>query len=101
MTVIDRLTASALMVLGGLVLSAGKARADDWPMFGRDRTRNAVSPEKNAPTEGHVKRRPCLVVGNKAVEVGESRNIKWSARLGSTTVGCPVVAKGLVWIGTN
>ncbi|HZZ77774.1 MAG TPA: hypothetical protein VFE62_04610 [Gemmataceae bacterium] len=24
-------------------------RADDWPMFGRDQTRNAVSPEKGAP----------------------------------------------------
>jgi hypothetical protein len=24
--------------------------ADDWPMRGRDGTRNAVSPEKNPPT---------------------------------------------------
>lgn len=31
------------------VLAAGLLRAEDWPMLGRDKTRNAVSPEKGAP----------------------------------------------------
>src|SRR6185295_17107743 len=30
-----------------------------------------------------------------------SRNIRWSARLGTSTFGDPVVAGGLVWVGTN
>ncbi len=55
-------------------------------MFGRDKTRNAVSPEKNPPLEWDIK---------------TGRNIKWKARLGSYNFGSPVVASGLVWIGTN
>ncbi|HEY2250024.1 MAG TPA: PQQ-binding-like beta-propeller repeat protein, partial [Planctomycetaceae bacterium] len=32
---------------------------------------------------------------------GSSRNIKWTAGLGSMTYGDPVVADGLIWVGTN
>ena len=33
-------------------LAAGlTALADDWPTLGRDRTHNAVSPEKGAPAD--------------------------------------------------
>ena len=32
-------------------LTSALLYAEDWPMFGRDRTRNPVSPEKNAPVE--------------------------------------------------
>src|SRR5262245_11457952 len=55
-------------------------------MFGRDKTRNPVSPEKNPPTEWDIK---------------TGKNIKWKAKLGSITFGTPIVANGLVWIGTN
>ena len=30
------------------------ASADDWPMFGREKTRNAVSPETNPPMHWNV-----------------------------------------------
>jgi outer membrane protein assembly factor BamB len=81
-----------------LALSAGPAaRADDWPMFGRDRTRNAVSPEAGAPTDWQVEVRDRKT---GAVEK-PAHNIKWSARLGSRSMGGPVVAGGLVWVGTN
>src|SRR5437867_1284121 len=69
-----------------LVVSAVTASAEDWPMFGRDKTRNAVSPEKNPPIDWDVK---------------TGQNIKWKAKLGSMTFSAPVVANGLVWIGTN
>jgi outer membrane protein assembly factor BamB len=61
----------------------------DWPMFGRDGTRNAVSPEKDPPTSWYVE--------------GKRRtNIKWEADLGNgANCSSPVVAGGLVWIGTN
>lgn len=55
-------------------------------MLGRDKTRNPVSPEKNAPIEWDVK---------------TGRNIKWKAPLGSIAVSEPIVADGLIWIGTN
>ena len=70
--------------------------ADDWPMYGRDRTHNAVSPERNPPTDWDV--------GKFDTKTGNwvgSRNILWSAPLGSISFGDPVVADGQVWIGTN
>ncbi|MEO8426081.1 MAG: PQQ-binding-like beta-propeller repeat protein [Verrucomicrobiota bacterium] len=68
-----------------LAISIGAAGAD-WPMFGRDKARNPVTPEKNQPLHWDAR-------------TGE--NIKWKAKLGSMTFAAPVVANGLVWIGTN
>jgi len=69
------------------ILASGlPARAEDWPAYGRDRTRNPVSPERNAPTDW---------------DVAEGRNVKWKQALGSCTFGSPVVAGGLVWVCTN
>ena len=36
------------------VSAAADTIADDWPMYGRDRTHNAVSPERNPPTDWEV-----------------------------------------------
>jgi outer membrane protein assembly factor BamB len=68
------------------IISIIGATAEDWPMFGRDKTRNAVSPEKNPPIEWDIK---------------TGKNIKWKAKVGSLAFGTPVVANGFVWIGTN
>jgi len=61
-------------------------------MRGRDRTRNPVSPEKNAPTDWQI--------GNP-FNKQKPRNIRWSARLGTVSSCDPVIANGLVWVGTN
>jgi hypothetical protein len=45
-----------LLISLALVVSAVAASAADWPMFGHDKTRNAVCPEKNPPIEWDVKR---------------------------------------------
>src|SRR5262245_52055365 len=66
------------------------AGAADWPMGGRDSTRNPVSPEKDAPIEWQI-----------AEENKPARNIRWSAAAGSRAIGGPVVANGLIWVGTN
>src|SRR5262249_48980785 len=62
------------------------AHAGEWPMLGRDATRNAVSPEKIAPTHWQVAR---------------GQNVRWEAQLGYGTLASPVVAGGLVWVGTD
>lgn len=58
----------------------------DWPMLGRDGTRNPVSPERNAPVDW---------------ETHSGKNIRWVAQLASMTHGDPIVVDGMVWVGTN
>src|SRR5262249_25717735 len=70
------------------------ARADDWPMLGRDWTRNPVSREKNPPTWWQHER-------DENDRIQPERNIKWKVKIGSLTRGDPVVSGGLVWVGTN
>lgn len=70
--------------------AASTSRAADWAMGGRDSTRNPVSPETGAPTDWQVK-----------TDDQAPRNIKWSVAVGSRAIGGPVVANGLVWVGTN
>ena len=77
---------SALALAVCLAIPRGTLFGEDWPMLGRDRTRNSVSPEKNPPLDWDVK---------------TGRNIKWRSELGIVCLSAPVVANGLVWIGTN
>ncbi len=62
------------------------AAGQDWPVFGRDATRNAVVPDGNGPMDW---------------DVTSGRNIKWKVSLGSETYASPVVAGGQVYVGTN
>jgi outer membrane protein assembly factor BamB len=55
-------------------------------MLGRDASRNPVSLERDPPVDWDV-------------ETG--RNIRWKARVGSIAFADPVVADGMVWIGSN
>ena len=74
--------ALSLLLLSGVTDAIGA----DWPMFGRDQTRNPVVRDGDAPTEWDVK---------------TGRNIKWVAQLGSQTWGNPIIAGGQIFIGTN
>ena len=58
----------------------------DWPMWGGTPDRNMVSNMQGLPTEW---------------DVFTGEGIKWSAELGSQTYGNPVVAEGMVFVGTN
>ncbi|HUG93262.1 MAG TPA: PQQ-binding-like beta-propeller repeat protein, partial [Planctomycetaceae bacterium] len=76
--------------------------ADDWPMLGRDATRNPVSLEKNPPLSWQIEGAPTKSENGRPIgRTTESKNVKWSAPLGSNSYGDPVVADGLVWVGTN
>lgn len=85
---------SALLVILGVGPSSS-ACAEDWPQLGRDQTRNAVSPETNAPVRWQLQR------PGRAGKTQPALNIRWTAQLGSSTFASPTVAGGLVWIGTN
>ena len=89
------LAASLLAVLmaGGFVLTVAARSADDtaagggdWPMWGGSPVRNMVSPMTGLPTSWDIK---------------AGKNVKWVAKLGSQSYGNPVVANGVVLVGTN
>jgi outer membrane protein assembly factor BamB len=72
------------------------AVADDWPTFGRDASRNAVSSEKNPPLRWQPE------LKDKEGNVTQpAKGFKWSVQLGSASRAGPVIADGLVWVGTN
>jgi outer membrane protein assembly factor BamB len=68
------------------VLASSVVLSADWPMWGGMPSRNMVSPMKGLPTSWDVK---------------SGKNVKWVAELGSQSYGNPVVAEGVVLIGTN
>jgi outer membrane protein assembly factor BamB len=65
---------------------AGDGVSADWPMWGGTPGRNMVTAMKGLPTSWDVKTK---------------KNVKWVAALGSQTYGNPVVAGGMVFVGTN
>jgi outer membrane protein assembly factor BamB len=76
------------IAIGGcsLALSAGDPGTGDWPMWGGTADRNMVSAMKGLPVTWDVKTK---------------KGVKWAAELGSQTYGNPVVANGVVLVGTN
>ena len=76
----------AVVIVAVVILAASPAISADWPMWGGTPSRNMVSPLKGMPTTWDVK---------------SGKNVKWVAELGSQSYGNPVVASGVVLIGTN
>ncbi|HXG90454.1 MAG TPA: PQQ-binding-like beta-propeller repeat protein [Vicinamibacterales bacterium] len=76
-----------VFVLGfASVLAASVGLSADWPMWGGTPSRNMVSTMKGLPTTWDVK---------------SGKNVKWVAELGSQSYGNPIVAGGVVLVGTN
>ena len=75
-----------LTAAGASRVMASDPGTGDWPMWGGTPDRNMVSSMKGLPTEWDVKTK---------------KNIKWVADLGSQSYGNPVVAGGMVFVGTN
>ena len=67
-------------------IAASDPGTGDWPMWGGTPDRNMVSNMKGLPTDWDVKTK---------------KNVKWVAQLGSQSYGNPVVAGGMVFVGTN
>src|SRR5690349_16781515 len=69
-----------------LRIGASDPGTGDWPMWGGTPDRNMVSSMKGLPTEWDIKTK---------------KNVKWVAQLGSQSYSNPVVAGGVVLVGTN
>ena len=67
-------------------IAASDPNTGDWPMWGGTSDRNMVSNMKGLPTDWDIKTK---------------KNVKWVADLGSQSYGNPVVAGGMVFVGTN
>ena len=77
------------LMIATITTVAASASAEDWPMRGRDSSRNAVSSE-SADWIGQL----------RFDDLAKAKS-HWSATLGTRTSADPVVANGLVWVGTN
>ncbi len=98
------------LLLVGLL---GVARGGDWPQWGGRDARNMVSPEQHLADSfepGRLTRmgpttdpadEPTGAEHPVALDAATSRNVKWSATLGSQCYGNVVVAGGRVLLGTN
>jgi len=85
-----RVSLALLAGLGAFAVSPAVRASDpgtgDWPMWGGTPDRNMVSSMKGLPSEWDIKTK---------------KNVKWVAELGSQSYGNPVVAGGMVFVGTN
>lgn len=72
--------------------------AQDWPMWGGSTTRNMVADAKNLPSEIDA---GTIDPDTEMIDLSETKNVLWTAKLGSQTYGNPVVANGKVLVGTN
>ena len=76
----------ALVALVQVASSGASKGVTEWAMWGGSADRNMVSDATGLPT---------------AWDVRTGQNIKWVADLGSQSYGNPVVANGVVLVGTN
>ena len=81
-----------------LLFSGTASHAADWPQWGGSPARNNVSTTTKLPTQwnvGDFERKTGRWLNDSA------ENIRWVARLGTTTYGTPVVAGDRVYCATN
>src|SRR5687768_3497636 len=74
------------LLAGSTPFMGSEPGTGNWPMWGGTADRNMVSNMKGLPSEWDVK---------------TGKNVKWVAKLGSQSYGNPVVAGGMVFVGTN
>lgn len=66
----------ALSLCNGALAGAPRLLAEDCPVWGRDQTRNMVSPEKHPPTDWQIEVRDEIT----GAVTQPARNIKWSVK---------------------
>lgn len=71
--------------------------AADWPMWGRDGSRNMVSDEKGITFDFS----PGEMGDDEVVDMKTTKNVKWVAKLGSQAYGNVTIGNNRVFVGTN
>jgi outer membrane protein assembly factor BamB len=89
---------TTITALGIALGAAFTVKAADWPFWGKDNSRNMVSPEKNILTTWDPGR---YLPNSDDIDIKTTKNVKWIAKLGSQSYGNPTVSGGKVFVGTN
>jgi len=85
-------------VIPTLLLVAGLFAGADWPQWGGSSSRNNAPECGKIPVEWDIGQ--FEPTSNRWLS-GSAKNIRWVARLGSTSYGTPVIAGGRVYCATN
>ncbi len=70
----------------------------EWPMWGRDHTRNMASPVRNLLDEFDPGE---PIENSEEIDPATTKGVRWVAKLGSQSYGNVSVAGGKVFVGTN
>jgi len=84
-----------LVVWAAVAWLGASAGAEDWPMYGRDGSRNAVSPEKNPPTDFQAE-----IHDDAGKITAQARNVKWHADLGGLAFSFGSAVVSAAWCGS-
>ena len=85
------------ILLTGSLITSSSLVGEDWPIWGKDQSRNMVSHEKGILFEFL----PGEIDENEKVDLTTTKNVKWVAKLGSQAYGNVTIGEGKVLVGTN
>lgn len=68
-----------------------------WPQWGRDGSKNMMSPEKDIPSDISAGEE----LANGEIDLKTAKNAKWVVKLGSQSYGTPTISEGRIFVGTN
>ena len=86
-----------LIFLTGTIFLAIGLQAADWPVWGKDHSRNMVSGETGIVTDFQ----PGEINSDESVNLKTTQKVKWVAKLGSQAYGNVTIGEGRVLVGTN
>ncbi|MGC6515014.1 MAG: PQQ-binding-like beta-propeller repeat protein [Myxococcota bacterium] len=81
-----------------LLLWSAPSLAADWPVWGRDATRNMAATDEVVPTQFDPGQ---FTEDGETVDLSTTEGVKWVAKLGSQTYGNPTLVDGVLYVGTN
>ena len=88
---------SILFLFLNAFMAATVVYGEDWPVWGKDGTRNMVSTETGLTLEFD----PGKMLEDEVVDMKTTQNVKWVAKLGSQAYGNVTIGEGKVLVGTN
>ncbi len=93
------MTSKRMLLLAAVGMAwCAAASAADWPQWGGRDGKNMVSDEKPLPASFEPgSKKP----DGSGIDPATTKNVKWTARLGSHSYGNPTIAGGKVYVGTN